>query len=220
MTDNISSVDPAIAPSELDTPVKSSSGLLGTTTGKLVAGGLALVLVVGAIAAAVFFFVMGGALDGAVDQTPKAPVVSAPQDPGEVARIPVNPAQRSLASTFTFRNIFAPTVKRTFDSTATGSTTDGTTGGTTDGSTDGSTGGGTTDPGVDVPSDTLFLQSIISENGEPMAIFIWNGETYTVGENDQVGTSPWKVLKINSTSALMLFGDSQVTLSVGQGVGK
>ena len=219
MTDNISSVDPAIAPSELNAPVKSSSGLLGTTTGKLGAGGVALVLVVGAIAAAVFFFVMGGALDGAVDQTPKAPVVSAPQEPGEVARVPVNPAQRSLASTFTFRNIFAPTVKRTFDSTATGSTTDGTTGGATGGTTNGTT-DGTTDPGVDVPSDTLFLQSIISENGEPMAIFIWNGQTYTVGENDQVGTSPWKVLKINSTSALMLFGDSQVTLSVGQGVGK
>ena len=219
MTDHISSVDPTIAPSELDAPVKSSPGLLGTTTGKLVAGGVALVLVVGAIAAAVFFFVMGGALDGAVDQTPKAPVVSAPQEPGEVARVPVNPAQRSLASTFTFRNIFAPTVKRTFDSTATGSTTDGTTGGATGGTTNGTT-DGTTDPGVDVPSDTLFLQSIISENGEPMAIFIWNGQTYTVGENDQVGTSPWKVLKINSTSALMLFGDSQVTLSVGQGVGK
>jgi len=185
-------------------PVKK--GFLNTTTGKLVVGGIALVLVLGAVGAAVFFFFISGAVDGSVQVTTTSTASTAATGTVETTQTPENPAERSLASTFTFRNIFAPTVKRTYETADTSDTA----------STDSSTTGAS----VDVPADTLYLQSIISENGEPKAVFIWNGETYTVGEGEQVSDSPWKVLQINSDSVLMLYGDSQVTLSVGQGVGK
>lgn len=210
MADYQNNVDPAAAPGALGASPEAKAGFLNTTTGKLVVGGVILLVVLGAVAAAVFYFLLGGGGNGAVDQSANLAPITSTKGSSTPTEIPVNPAQSSLASTFTFRNIFVPTVKKTYESTATapGSTS------TTD------TGSGSTAEVPNVPSNTLFLQSIVSENGEPKARFIWNGQTYTVGENEQVGTSPWKVLKINADSALMLYGDSQVTLSVGQGVGK
>lgn len=205
MVDHQNSVDPSAAPGEPDGfTTASQAGFLNTTTGKLIVGGVALLLVLVAIGAAGYYFILGG---GTSDTVEPAPVVQvgATQGSDESTEAPVNPPQRSLASSFTFRNVFAPTVKMAFEASVTAA-----------GSSDTSdTGSGTT-----VPSDTLFLQSIGSENGEQVAVFIWNDKTYSVREGEQVGTSPWKVLKINSDSVLMLYGDSQVTLSVGQGVSK
>lgn len=206
MVDYQNSVDPTVAPGEPGAPDAPKLGFLNTTTGKLVVGGVALLLVLAAVGVAVFYFVLGGALNGAVQQAVKLQPISKNQPSSTPTETPVEPVERSLASTFTFRNVFAPTVKRTYESTAVAG-----------GGSDDTSGTGTS---VTVPANTLYLQSIISENGEPMAVFIWNGQTYTVGKGEQVGTSPWKVLQINSDSALMLFGDSQVTLTVGQGVGK
>jgi len=197
----------ATAPLEPLDAEPAKQGFLNTTTGKLVVGGVAIVLILGAIGAAFFFFILNGAVDGSVQLTTSATGSSTATSSVEATQTPENPAERSLASTFTFRNVFAPTVKRTYESATTTSDT---------ASTDSSGTGAS----VDVPADTLYLQSIISENGEPKAVFIWNGQTYTVGEGEQVADSPWKVLQINSDSVLMLYGDSQVTLSVGQGVGK
>lgn len=188
----------------------AQQGFLSTTTGKLVVGGVALVLVLAAVGAAVFFFVLNGAIDGAVQMTTTTTTSSPTTSSVEATQAPENPAERSLASTFTFRNVFAPTVKRTYEASAAAAGDPGSTDTTTT----------TTDALVDVPANTLYLQSIISENGEPKAVFIWNGQTYSVGEGEQVADTPWKVLQINSDSVLMLYGDSQVTLSVGQGVGK
>lgn len=206
MTDQQNNVDPTAAPVNADAPSGGKLGFLNTRTGKFVVGGVALVLVLGAIGAAVAFFVIGGALDGAVDEIAIPPVSSTVPGSSPSTQTPVNPEQSSLASSFTFRNVFAPTVKKTFETTAAvpGSSTD-----TTD-----------TDTGVNVPADTLYLQSIVTEDGEQKAVFLWNDQTYTVAEGEQVGTTPWKVIQINSDTVLMLFGDSQVTLSVGQGVSK
>jgi len=197
----------ATAPLEPLDAEPAKQGFLNTTTGKLVVGGVAIVLILGAIGAAFFFFILNGAVDGSVQLTSSATGSTTATSSVEATQTPENPAERSLASTFTFRNVFAPTVKRTYESAATTSDT---------ASADSSSTGAS----VDVPANTLYLQSIISENGEPKAVFIWNGQTYTVGEGEQVADSPWKVLQINSDSVLMLYGDSQVTLSVGQGVGK
>lgn len=204
MTDQQNNVDPTAAPVNADAPSGGKLGFLNTRAGKFVVGGIALVLVLGAIAAAVAFFVIGGALDGAVDEMPVAPVISTVPGSSPSTQTPVNPKQSSLASSFTFRNVFAPTVKKTFESTAAvpGPST------------------GTTDTAVNVPADTLYLQSIVTEDGEQKAVFTWNDQTYTVAEGEQVGTTPWKVMQINSDTVLMLFGDSQVTLSVGQGISK
>lgn len=204
MTDQQNSVDPAAAPVQAGGSAKSSAGFMSTRTGKYVVGGIALVLVLGAIGAAVAFFVLGGALDGAVDNTAVPPVSSTPQGSSAATATPVDPEQASLASSFTFRNVFAPTVKRTYETTA------ATSGGSS----------GTSDTAGNVPADTLFLQSIITEDGVQKAVFTWNGQTYTVAEGEQVGSSPWKVIQINTDTVLMLYGDSQVTLSVGQGVTK
>ncbi len=204
MTDQQNNVDPTAAPVNADAPGGGKLGFLNTKTGKFVVGGVALALVLGAIGAAVAFFVIGGALDGAVDEMAIAPVSSTVPGSSPSTQTPVNPEQTSLASSFTFRNVFAPTVKKTFETTAAvpGSSTDA------------------TDSAVNVPADTLYLQSIVTEDGEQRAVFSWNDQTYTVAEGQQVGTTPWKVIQINSDTVLMLFGDSQVTLSVGQGVSK
>lgn len=207
MVDYQNSVDPSAAPGDPGAPAAGSqAGFLNTTTGKLVVGGIAVLLVLVAIGAAAYFFVLGGGTSDSVEQ-PVPAQTGTTQGSGESTETPVEPPERSLASSFTFRNVFAPTVKRTYE--------------TTEGATDGgSTETSDTGSGASVPADTLFLQSIGSENGEPVAVFIWNNETYTVAEGEQVGSSPWKVLQINSDSVLMLYGDSQVTLSVGQGVSK
>jgi hypothetical protein len=196
----------ATAPLEPIDGESPKPGFLNTTTGKLVVGGIALVLVLGAVGAAVFYFFISGAVERSVQSNTTTTTSASSTGTPEAIRTPENPVERSLASTFTFRNVFAPTVKRTYEAADTSGSA----------STDSSNTGAS----VDVPSNTLFLQSIISENGEPKAVFIWNGQTYTVGEGEQVAESPWKVIQINSDSVLMLYGDSQVTLSVGQGVGK
>jgi hypothetical protein len=67
---------------------------------------------------------------------------------------------------------------------------------------------------------TMTLQDIISADGVYSAILLWDGKQYTVAAGDQVGTSPWKVLSITKTGVTMLFGDVQVTLSIGEGVAK
>jgi len=201
VVDHQNSVDPAAAPGE-PVAVPAKGGFLGTTTGKLVIGGVALLLVLGAIGAAVAYFFMSGAVDGSVQVTTPPQSTSSASGSITSTETPVNPAERSLASTFTFRNVFAPSVKATFETTAT--TASSATSGTV----------------PNVPRNTLLLQDIVSQDGKPVAVFVWNGETYSVNEGERVGDSPWKVVQINSDSVLMLYGDSQVTLSVGQGVSK
>lgn len=204
MVDYQNSVDPSAAPAEANGAGETKQGFMASRVGKLVVGGVAVLLVLAAIAAAVYFFVIGGgAQDGATDLVSNPVPAAAPLGSDAATATPVEPVERSLASTFTFRNIFAPTVKRSFEVAAESSTD-------TSGANPAS-----------VPSNTLFLVDIApDESGVEKAVFIWNDQTYVVGEGAQVGTSPWKVLQINADSVLMLYGDSQVTLSVGQGVGK
>ena len=72
----------------------------------------------------------------------------------------------------------------------------------------------------------LVLQDIISSNGEYLAILKWDGVINSnvgpgqvlVGRNNQ--PSPWKVLTITKTTCTLLYGDVQVTLSIGEGVQK
>lgn len=68
--------------------------------------------------------------------------------------------------------------------------------------------------------NTLVLTDITSENGTKKAVVTYNGKTYTVAEGETVDSSPWKVLEINNSSVVMLFGDVKVTLTIGQGITK
>ncbi len=64
--------------------------------------------------------------------------------------------------------------------------------------------------------------SVSTVDGEPVAELVWNGQTYTLSEGESIPNSPWKVLSIDTTNGtvVMLYGDSRVTLTVGQGISK
>ena len=44
--------------------------------------------------------------------------------------------------------------------------------------------------------------------------------TYIAGAGEQLGDSPWEVISVDSNSAVVLYGDEQVTLVVGQEITK
>ncbi len=67
-------------------------------------------------------------------------------------------------------------------------------------------------------ADTLTLVEIINENGVRKGVFRFNGVTYTVGDGERLGDTSWQVVTVGTSSATMLFGDTQIVLTVGQGV--
>jgi hypothetical protein len=184
-------------------------GFLQTSTGRLVGGGVAFIVVLGALSAIAFvFFLQPG--DGGLDPlvTPaggvEAPTTTSAEEDDVTAR-----STKPLSSTFVFRDVFEPTVKPTVESTGTPSSS-------TDATSQGDTPGGT----ASVPADTLYLESISTVDGIPVANLVWNGKTYQAAEGDQLEGTPWQVLEISGTTVVMLYGDSRVTLTVGQGISK
>ena len=200
------------------------AGFFATTTGKLVVGAVALivvVLVVGAIAWA-FLFNSGSAGSPQTQTQTIVPAVSSTASGSASAANPapiVEPEETPLGTTFTFRNVFAPTLKEEFPAPEPAASTSTSSTSTSSGSSS-SSGSTTTSSTVKVPADTLYLQSIQTESGSKTATFVWNGSTYTLKEGESIPNSPWKVLTIGSSSVVMLFGDTQVTLSTGQGLNK
>jgi hypothetical protein len=79
----------------------------------------------------------------------------------------------------------------------------------------------TTDTGdaTDYAADTLYLVSITT-GAPPTAVMVWDRQQYTLQEGDAIPDSPWRLLDIRTTSVVMLYGDQQVVLSVGQGIQK
>jgi type IV pilus biogenesis protein PilP len=123
-----------------------------------------------------------------------------------------------LDSFFTFRDIFEPLVIEPVESASSGAT--GTAAGTTtntDTTAASSTEGKLT---ADVSSGTLYLEAIVIENGVPTAVLLWNGDEYRLTEGDSIPSTPWQVVQINDSSVVMLYGDQQVILSVGQGTAR
>jgi hypothetical protein len=199
MVDNPSEESPVSAP----TGPKPKSAIVvfaTSSTGRLILGGVALFVVLVVLGALAFFFLLN------TGDQPSVPVATpGGSKPATAAVAPTNPPEQPLDETFTFRNVFAPSV----NPPAEPSTTSGTSGGTT------STSATATVPAG--PKDTLILTKISTESGVRVATFQWNGAEYVVEEGDQVADSPWKVVTIQSDSVVMLYGDSRVTLTVGQG---
>ena len=111
-------------------------------------------------------------------------------------------AEVSNSEVFTFRDIFEPLiVELEEETTATASTTD-------------------TDTANTTVSGTLYLTDIYYQDGEYNAVFMLDGVTYTLTDGERVGTSSWQVVTVSADSVVMLFGDVQVTLTVGQGITK
>jgi hypothetical protein len=203
----------ADTPNSIDPQLPSADGgqkppFLATSTGRIVII-IAALVVVAIIAVAVWLFVMNAGFfsqGGAVVQPSVTVGDVASKSASETGAPIVDPPSKPLESSFTFRNVFAPTVKRPTEATLTVGSTDASS----------SSSGGT----VNVPDDTLFLESIQTSNGVKTATLIWNDERYTLAEGDTLSGTPWQVLEINDASVVMLYGDTEVTLTVGQGLSK
>ena len=196
-----------LAPPGGPKPRSPIAAFLTSSTGRLIIGGAILFAVLVVVGALTFFFLVNSGGQAPVP----APAPSGASQAASPTTPPVSPPEAGLKETFTFRNIFAPTVPPVFATTATSSATATSTTTTTSTEPSATTSGAT---------DTLILKSIVTDNGVKVATFEWNGANYDCVDGDTVDDSPWKVVKIGSDSVLMLYGDSQVTLTVGQGFTK
>ncbi|MHB1341639.1 MAG: hypothetical protein ACYC77_07795 [Coriobacteriia bacterium] len=106
---------------------------------------------------------------------------------------------------FTFRDIFKPLLVAADEDEAAPSPSQDST---------------STDDATEYAADTLYLLSVSTEGDTPEARMVWDQESYTLSEGDSIPDSPWKVLEIRDDSVVMLFGDQQVILTVGQGIQK
>jgi len=197
---------------------QGKKGFLSTAKNKtiaLVVGLAVLAIVVGVVAAVVV-----GVLDGKDDdlgldprergseteqtQTQTQETSGTPQVPqpvGEeslVAKEPALPVANDRV--FTFRDIFRPLLKPlvTTDTTITP----------------------TPDTVTPTTPGTLYLQNVVTEDGVLKAVLLLNDQTYTLAAGEVISGTPWQVLSVSSTSVTMLYGDTQVTLTVGQGITK
>lgn len=174
-----------------------------------------LLAVAGIVAAAVFFFVLNGADEPAVQD----PAVVTPIPPQTDEEAPVEPPQVSLRRVFTFRDVFSPLIQPLPEPVETDAPTLGPDGQPIAPSpTDPSDPTDPGDPGVTLPPNTLFLRDVVSADGVPAAVLHLDGQTHTLVEGAEIPGTPWRVLSIRGSSVVMLYGDVQVTLSVGQGV--
>jgi hypothetical protein len=197
--------DETQAPAPVPGPPKRKSPIalfLASSTGRLIVGGVLLFTVVVVVGAYLFMSLL--------NTQPTIAPVTGPSDAStgtsQTALEATRPPDLPLDDTFTFRNVFAPTVK---PPTAPKAAT-----------TDDSSSSDTSSSTSSIPKDTLVLKSIVTSDGKKVASLYWNGKVYNLHEGDQVDDSPWEVVTIYSDSVLMLYGDSRVTLTVGQGFSK
>ncbi len=185
-------------------------GFLSTSGGRIVAiiVGLGVLAAIGTAAVLIVLYVFGNQVvdqiedqiqtPGTVESTATVTEVVTPVATGPAAEV-------ANSEVFTFRNIFEPLLKPL---TATASPAEGAAGVTT------------TDTVTPTTSNTLYLDGVVTQDGVLMAQLRWNGQSYTLGANGVIPNSPWQVLRVSSTSVVMLYGENQVTLSVGQGITK
>lgn len=205
MSDELNAPQALDANAAMAAPSDKKQGLLSTPGGKLVAivVGLGVLGIIAGIAVALVLVVFG---DQAVDEIgnqieQQVTDTSAPVS-GAVAPQAEAPAAEVVNSeVFTFRNIFVPLVKPQVVATTGTSTTP-------------------TDSVTPTTQNTLYLDGVVTQNGVLSAVLLWNGQTYTLAPGGVIPNSPWEVLRVSSTSVTMLYGENQVTLSVGQGVTK
>ena len=194
-------------------------GFLSTTVGKVVVAGVALLFLLVIAGTIIFMLLAGGGISsllgrGGVTTTTSTSQSSVTTSVAVDAVPIVNPEQKPLSASFTFRNVFAPSIKPPIvpvvaTETATAASTTTT---TTSSSPD-------TSPTVVVTS-TLFLVDIITEGDAHKGVFTLNGVSYTAGNGETINSSAWKVIEVGTDSVLMLYGDDQVTIAIGQGVTK
>jgi type IV pilus biogenesis protein PilP len=195
-----------MAPQDEPAPkgAKGRGGMAGSSKGKILIGA---VLLLAVVVAAVAVFLLSGQSKSADDTSGAVTTANAAASTAATASASASepaqaPAEVPLDDVFTFRDIFVSLVQP--ESNPQSSDTSTATNGTT----------------PETSAGTILLQDITVENGEPTAVLVWNGTSYSVQEGDQIDGSPWKVLEIRDDSVVMLYGDTQVVLSVGQAISK
>jgi hypothetical protein len=187
-------------------PGQAKTGFFSTPNGRLVmiVGALALLAIVLGVAAAV---VMKVVLPQPVDEI-RVPQQqqSKPATQTASGEQPSGPAPAvSYDEVFRFRDIFDPLIKPAEETSAEPTPSETTT---------------DTGDATEYAANTLYLISISTTGDTPSAVMVWDRQQYTLQEGDAIPDSPWQVLDIRTTSVVMLYGDQQVVLSVGQGIQK
>lgn len=210
MVDELTPQQPVVAPEDPQLPPSGKKpGFLSTTRGKVVVilGAIfALMAVLGLAAVAFFVLFVGDKVDDVAQQistavtTSTVPAATATPAAQATTGQAEPPETVPLGEVFTFRDIFDPLLKEESEG--------------------GSDGGGGSSAQPDLEQNTLYLQEIRSADGQPVAVLVYNGKTYELSEGERVEDTPWQVLSIESDRVVMLYGDSQVVLRVGQGVTK
>lgn len=207
---------------EEGTPIvpEKKPGLLSTPTGKVVAVvvGLGILGIVAGVAVAIVLYVFGNQavdqLEGQLQEPAGESTPGSTVSTGTiVAEVPVAEAPAAKvpnSEVFTFRDIFVPLLKpaSAVTSAVTGE------GGTLEGGTT------TADTLTPTTGGTLYLDGVITEDGVMKAQLRFNGASYSLGAGEAIPGSPWQVLRVSQTSVVMLYGDIQVTLAVGEGITK
>jgi len=194
--------NPPVQPPDAGAPAPDQkAGFFSTTAGKVVVGLIGLFVLLSIAGVIVFVVALGGVATflQSGDVTVTAATTTSVTTTSGAETVPIlEPAEAPLSASFTFRNVFAPSVKPPVPPAEEASSTAGST---------------------DSP-DTLYLTDIVSTDSGRTAVFVWNGTTYTLPEGGTIPGTPWKVVSIGTDSVVMLYGDSQVTLTLGQGISK
>jgi hypothetical protein len=202
--------DPVISP--VDTaPVEQPvpKGFLATPAGKLIVIGsavAALLVVLGVVGGLVVLNLGKDAVEGSMVKTVKtasakaAPAVATQTAEATAAPKIVMPVTNK--DVFTSRDPFEPVVRPVAPQEPSASTT------------------GSAAETRTLEPNTLILQDIITVDGVQKAMLVWDGKDYTLAAGDVIAGTPWKLLSMTKTSVTMLYGDVQVTLSIGEGVGR
>ncbi|MBC7267001.1 MAG: hypothetical protein H5T75_08550 [Coriobacteriia bacterium] len=188
-------------------PEQAKGGFFSTSTGKLVmvVAALAVLAIVAGVAVAFVLKVVLPQPQEIEIRVPQQQQGSKPATP-TAGEQPASPAPAvSYDEVFRFRDIFDPLIKPVEETSAEPTPSET-----------------TTDTGdvTDYAADTLYLISISTTGDTPSAVMVWDRQQYTLQEGDAIPDSPWRLLEIRTTSVVMLYGDQQVVLSVGQGIQK
>lgn len=186
-------------------------GFFATQTGRIVAivVGLGVLGIIAGIAVAIALFVFAGQAADEIEVQIQEQTATPPQTgETEIAPTAASPAAPVPNSeVFTFRDIFEPLLKPIPEPSSDTTTT----------TTPGTTPGATPDNQTPMAPGVLYLVDMITEDGVLKGVFVLDGERYTLAPGDSIPDTPWQLLRISPTEVTMLYGDQQITLTIGQG---
>lgn len=189
-------------------PEQGKAGFFSTPAGKavMIVGALGVLAVIAGVAVAV---VLRFVLPQVADVEIRVPEQQASKPATQAAGGKEGPAQPAPAvsydQVFRFRDIFDPLIKPSEETSEEPAPTETTT---------------DTVDATEYAPNTLYFINIAQDSERLYAVLVWNGTVYTLPEGGVIPDSPWKVLDIRTSSVIMLYGDQQVVIALGQGVQK